>query len=103
MSVAVGTNGTAPVESLLGMGVRKVAEVSARRRATPRVRTGAARRALSGVAEALGTIAALLCLTVAVFVAAGLATGLASAGVAILLLDFKVTAIRNRAAQRARR
>lgn len=93
------TNGQ-PV-SLLELGAGKVAGLAARRR---RNRGDRPRRGvMSAVGELLGTLAALACFVIASF-AVGFVVGMAVAGVALLLLDFKVTVIRrNRAATRQQR
>lgn len=87
--------------SLIELAGGKVAAMLAARRAR---RAGRPSRGIfSMIGQLLGTIVPLGC-----FVAAGflvtLALGLAVTGVALLLLDFKITVIRrNRAAQRRRR
>lgn len=81
--------------SLLEMGARGIAAVAARRREKRAGRPGI----LAFVGDLLGTLAALTCFVVAAFLVA-VALGMAVAGVALLLLDFKVTMIRRtRAAQ----
>lgn len=83
------TNGQ-PV-SLLELGAGKVAGLAARRRAKRAARSG--RGVWTAVGELAGTVAALACFTIAAF-AAGFIVGMAVAGVALLLLDFKVTVVR---------
>jgi fructose-specific phosphotransferase system IIC component len=91
-------NGAVPT-SLLELGARKVAGFAARRK---RERTGAGRRALSFVGEVLGTVLALACVVVAAF-AAGFVIGFLVSGLALLLLDFKVTVVRRSRAGGQRR
>lgn len=84
--------------SLIEMGAQGIARFAARRRAARAGRPGA----LSFLGELSGTLAALTCFVVAAFLVT-LALGLAVAGVALLLLDFKITVIRRaRAAQHPR-
>lgn len=83
--------------SLLEMGVRKVAGIAAGRK---RERTGGLRRALGFVGELVGTVLALACVVVAAF-AAGFVIGFLVSGVALLLLDFKVTVVRRARANSA--
>lgn len=92
------TNGQ-PV-SLLELGAGKVAGLVARRKDRgDRPRRGV----VSAVGELLGTLAALACFVIASF-AVGFVVGWVVAGVALLLLDFKITVIRrNRAATRQQR
>lgn len=87
-----------PATSLLELGAGRLAAAFARRRQRRGNRPGL----LAYVGELLGTILALACLTVAAFVGAGLVLGLLAAGVAILLLDFKVAVVRRAMATRGR-
>lgn len=71
--------------SLLGSALGSVAAV----RRQQRPGTVAVRRFFGALAELLGTIVALSCLSVAAFVAAGFAVGMVVVGVSVLLLDFQ--------------
>lgn len=83
--------------SLLEIGAGSLAAVFAARRKRRGDRPGL----LSYVGELLGTVLALACLCVAAFVA-GFALGMAAAGVALLLLDFKIAVVRRAASARGR-
>lgn len=85
--------------SLVEMAARGVAGMLARRRQA-RARQG--RSALGEyLAECLGTVLAMVCLTVAAFTA-GAVLGFAVSGVALLLVDFKVAVVRRARAVRRR-
>ena len=89
-------NSTTP--SLIELGAAKLATFSATRRQARADRRP--RGVVSFIGEMLGTLAALACFVVAAF-ALGFIIGMAVAGVALLLLDFKASMIRRaRAAQR---
>ena len=75
--------------SLIEMGAQGIARIAARRRAARAGRPGA----LAFIGELIGTLAALTCFVVAAFLVT-LTLGMAVAGVAMLLLDFKITVIR---------
>lgn len=77
--------------SLLELGVRKMTEARAKR--PRRQGPGLLRRIWAAVSGVLGTLAALVCFTVAAF-AVGFVLGMAVAGVSFLLLDFKVSVSR---------
>lgn len=85
--------------SLLEIGARGIAAAAARRREKRAGRPGV----LAFAAELFGTLAALVCFVIASF-AVGFVVGMAVSGVALLLLDFKITVIRRaRAATRQQR
>lgn len=86
--------------SLLELGVRKMTEARAKR--APRQGPGLLRRCWAAVSGVLGTLAALVCFVVAAF-AVGFVLGMAVAGVAFLLLDFKVSVARRIAHERRQR
>jgi hypothetical protein len=88
----------APSASLIESAARWLAASTARRRAKRGSRPGI----LGAVGEVFGTLLAMGCLSVAAF-AVGFALGMAAAGVALLLLDFKVTVVRRTRAAQGRR
>lgn len=85
--VAVPANGSA---SLIELGAVKLGQMRAARRARRGERGGI----FSFLGEVLGTVVALACLTLAAFIGVNVAVGLVVAGIAVLLLDFKVAVIR---------
>jgi hypothetical protein len=92
----------APPTSLIEIVFGAAAKSMARRR---QARTARGTRSAVGeyLAEVLGTLLAMSALTVAAF-AVAFALGMAVAGVALLLLDFKVAMVRRaRAARGGRR
>jgi hypothetical protein len=84
--VAVTANGSA---SLIELGAAKIGKMAAARKARRDGRSSI----FAFIGELLGTVVALACLTVAAFVA-GFAVGMVAAGLAVLLLDFKVAVVR---------
>ena len=85
--------------SLVEMAARGIAGMLARRRQA-RARQG--RSAIGEyLAECLGTVLAMVCLTVAAF-AVAYALGFLASAVALLLLDFKITVVRRSRAVRRR-
>lgn len=85
-----------PRVSLIEAGLARFAAMSggrSRRATSP----GRVRRSVAafgrGVADTIGTLAALACFTVAAFLV-GMVVGMVVAGVALLLLDFKVSVSR---------
>jgi Flp pilus assembly protein TadB len=92
--VAVPANGNA---SLIELGAVKLGQLRAARRA----RRGERGSIFAAIGEVAGTVVALACLTLAAFIGVNVAVGLVVAGIAVLLLDFKVAVVRRtRAAQR---
>lgn len=83
VAVAPGTS------SLIEIGAAKLGATMAARRSKRDGRGGI----FAFIGELFGTVAALACLTVAAFTV-GFAVGMAAAGVAMLLLDFKVAVVR---------
>lgn len=75
--------------SIIELGATQLGALMARRRARREGRGGI----FHFVGEVLGTVLALACLVVSAFVV-GFAVGMAAAGVALLLLDFKVAVVR---------
>jgi hypothetical protein len=87
--------------SLIEMGARKLAAVRSNRK-TPRDRPAWLRTTWGVLGDILGTLVALVFFVVAAFLA-GPIIGYAVAGVAMLLLDFKVSVSRQARASRDRR
>jgi len=75
--------------SLIELGAAKIGAVMAGRRAKRDGRGGI----FSFLGELFGTLAAMACFVVAAFVV-GFAVGMSAAGVALLLIDFKVSMMR---------
>ncbi len=81
--------------SLIELGAAKIGAVMAGRRAKRQGRTGI----FAFIGEVFGTLLAMVAFTVAAF-AVGFVVGMCVTGVAVLLLDFKVSMTRRaRAAQ----
>lgn len=93
---AVTQNGVSP--SLIEIGARWLAKSIARRRSARSQRSALGQY----LAEVLGTLLAMGALTVAAF-AVSFALGMAATGVALLLIDFKVTVVRRARATAGRR
>lgn len=91
-------NGVSP--SLIEAGFEAIATRKAQR--PRRQGPGLAARLWAAVSGVLGTLAALVCFTVAAF-AVGFVLGMAVAGVSFLLLDFKVSLMRRAAHERGQR
>lgn len=89
--VAMRAQPEAPV-SLIEYGFRRMAAARVARR-RERTGPGLIRRTVGAVGEVFGTAAALACFVVAAFTA-GFVIGFAVSGVALLLLDFKITIVR---------
>lgn len=90
-------NGVSP--SLLESGFHAIGRARARR---PRKQgPGLLRRAWGAVSGLLGTVAALVCLAIAGF-GLGFFIGMAGVGLALLLLDTKVTLVQRARAQERR-
>jgi len=89
------TNGVSP--SLLEAGFKAIVSRKARRPRRPG--PGVLARIWAVARGVLGTLAALVCFTVAAF-AVGFVLGMAIAGLSFLLLDFKVSVARREARQR---
>lgn len=86
---AVPLPGAGQPDSLIDIGLRWVAASAARRR----TRRGNRPSLLAPLGQLLGTLAALTAFTIAAF-AVGFALGMTISGVALLLLDFKISRVR---------
>jgi hypothetical protein len=84
--VAVSANGTS---SLIELGAARIGQAMAARRAKRQGRSGI----FAFIGEVLGTVLAMAAFTVAAF-AVGFVLGMCVTGVAVLLLDFKVSMVR---------